>query len=83
MDIEIKKSTKPVKYADAITQLEARSELVSRNEDKELIWILEHEPIFTGGTSYSENDIIEASSENINEIASTNDDEKSGWWSEK
>ncbi len=31
----------------------------------------------------SENDIIEASSENINEIASTNDDEKSGWWSEK
>ena len=61
MNIEIKKSTKPVKYADAITQLEARSELVSRNEDKELIWILEHEPIFTAGTSYSENDIIDKS----------------------
>ena len=61
MNIEIKKSTKPVKYDDAITQLEARSKLVSKNEDKELIWILEHEPIFTAGTSYSVNDIIDKS----------------------
>ena len=61
MDIEIKKSTKPIKYNDALTQLEARSKLVSKNEDKELIWILEHEPIFTAGTSYSENDIIDKS----------------------
>jgi len=61
MNIEIKKSTKPVKYNDAITQLEARSELVSKNEGKELIWILEHEPIFTAGTSFSENDIIDKS----------------------
>ena len=61
MNIEIKKSTKPVKYSDAITQLEARSKLVSKNEDKELIWILEHEPIFTAGTSYSKNDIIDKS----------------------
>ena len=61
MNIEIKKSTKPVKYDEAITLLEARSKLVSKNEDKELIWILEHEPIFTAGTSYSENDIIDKS----------------------
>ena len=61
MDIEIKKSTKPVKYNDALTQLEARSKLVSKNKDKELIWILEHEPIFTAGKSYSQNDIIDKS----------------------
>ena len=61
MNIEIKKSVKPVKYDEAITLLEARSKLVSKNEDKELIWILEHEPIFTAGTSYSENDIIDKS----------------------
>ena len=52
MNIEIKKSTKPVKYKDAITELEARLKLVSENSDKELIWILEHEPIFTAGTNY-------------------------------
>ena len=61
MNIEIKKSTKPVKYDEAISFLEARSRLVSKNEDKELIWILEHDPIFTAGTSYSENDIIDKS----------------------
>ena len=59
MNIEIKKSTKPVKYNYALTQLQARSKLVSQNEEKELIWILEHEPIYTAGTSYSENDIID------------------------
>jgi lipoyl(octanoyl) transferase len=61
MNIEIKKSTKPVKYNEAITKLEARSKLVSENEDKELIWILEHEPVFTAGTSFSEGDIIDKS----------------------
>ena len=61
MNIEIKKSTKPVKYNDAITHLENRLKLVSKNEERELIWILEHEPIFTAGTSYSENDIIDKS----------------------
>ena len=61
MDIEIKKSTKPVKYVDAISRLEARLKLVNKNQDKELIWILEHEPIFTAGTSFSENEIIDKS----------------------
>ena len=63
MNIEIKKSTKPIKYHDAISQLEARLELVSKNEDKELIWILEHDPIFTAGSSFSANDIIDKSIE--------------------
>ena len=61
MNIEIKKSTKPVKYKDAITELEARLKLVSENSDKELIWILEHEPIFTAGTNYSKDDILDKS----------------------
>ena len=61
MNIEIKKSTKPIKYSDAISHLENRSKLVSKNQDKELIWILEHEPIFTAGTSFSKNDIIDKS----------------------
>ena len=61
MDIEIKKSIKLVKYDDAITRLEARSKLVNQYKDRELIWILEHEPIFTAGTSFSERDIIDKS----------------------
>ena len=61
MMIQIKKSTKPVKYKDAITELEARLKLVSENSENELIWILEHEPIYTAGTSYSKDDIIDKS----------------------
>ena len=61
MNIEIKKSTKPVKYNDAITQLEARLKSISKNEENELIWILEHEPVFTAGRSFSKKDIIDKS----------------------
>ena len=61
MNIEIKKSTKPVKYIDAIYELETRLKLVNENNERELIWILEHEPIFTGGTSYSKNEILDKS----------------------
>ena len=61
MNIEIKKSTKPEKYNDAIAELEARLKLVSEKEGKELIWILEHEPVFTAGTNYSSDDILDKS----------------------
>ena len=61
MNIEIKKSTKPVKYKDALVKLETRSKLVTENANKELIWILEHEPIYTAGTNYSKNDILDKS----------------------
>jgi len=61
MNIEIKKSKKPVKYEDAINILEERLKLVNDNKKKELIWILEHEAVFTAGTSYSKNEILDKS----------------------
>ena len=61
MDIEIKKSIKPVNYEIAINLLEKRVQNLSFNNGKELIWFLEHKPIFTAGTSYKENEIIEKS----------------------
>ena len=59
MSIEIKKSIKPVKYDEAVAQLETRLNLVNQNKGKELIWILEHEPVYTAGTSYSKNEILD------------------------
>ena len=61
MNIEIKKSQKPIKYEDAITTLEERLKLVNEKKANELIWILEHEAIFTAGTSYSKKDILDKS----------------------
>ena len=61
MNIEIKKSVKPVNYIDAINFMEERLEQIFKKQEKELIWILEHEEIFTGGNSYSKTDIIDKS----------------------
>ena len=61
MNIEIKKSVKPVKYKFAINKLEERLEQISLNKKKELIWILEHNDIFTAGTSFKNKEIIDKS----------------------
>ena len=61
MNIEIKKSIKPINYFDAINLLERRLEDLHKNKDKELIWTLEHSEIFTAGTSYKENEILDKS----------------------
>ena len=61
MNIEIKKSIKPINYFDAINFLEKRLEDLHRNIDKELIWILEHDEIFTAGTSYKESEVLDNS----------------------
>tara|TARA_B110000914_G_C15479824_1_gene455058 strand:- start:407 stop:1030 length:624 start_codon:yes stop_codon:yes gene_type:complete len=59
--MEIKKSIKPVKYVDAINELEKRLNFLHKKKGDELIWILEHEEVYTAGTSYSENEIIDKS----------------------
>ena len=61
MNIEIKKSKKPIKYRDALKFLESRLIDVNEKNKKELIWSLEHEEVYTAGTSYSENEILDNS----------------------
>ena len=65
MNIEIKKSIKPVKYDVAVKLLEERLLGISINKKGDLIWLLEHEEIYTAGTSYKENEILD---KNINLI---------------
>ena len=59
MNIQIKKSRKPVEYRKAIKYLEKRLKQIIRNEKKELIWVLEHPSIFTAGVSYNKREIID------------------------
>tara|TARA_B100000459_G_C8578631_1_gene202145 strand:+ start:106 stop:738 length:633 start_codon:yes stop_codon:yes gene_type:complete len=61
MNIEIKKSIKPIKYENAIYLLEKRLKEIHLKKSNELIWILEHKKVFTGGTSYKESEIIDKS----------------------
>ena len=61
MKIEIKKSKKPIKYEDAIHFMESRLNDLNEKKGDELIWILEHDEIYTGGTSSKENEILDKS----------------------
>ena len=61
MNIEIKKSKKPVKYEKALNLMEKRLLVLNKKKANELIWILEHDDLYTAGTSYKENEIIDKS----------------------
>ena len=61
MSIEIKKSEKPVIYEDAKKLMEERLFNLDLNKSNELIWTLEHPDIYTAGTSYNDNDILDKS----------------------
>ena len=65
MNIEIKKSIKPVNYEKAIKFLEERLTNIDKKNAKDLIWILEHDEIYTAGTSYEKSEIL---NKNINLI---------------
>ena len=61
MKIEIKKSTKPIEYQEAINFLEKRLVQINQKKVTELIWILEHPSVYTAGISYNENEILDKS----------------------
>ena len=61
MKIEIKKSQKPVKYDDALAFMEKRLLDINHKNSSNLIWILEHEELYTAGTSFKESEILDKS----------------------
>ena len=61
MIIEIKKSIKPIKYENAISFLEKRLDEIHTKKRNELIWILEHQEVYTAGTSYKDNELLDKS----------------------
>ena len=58
MNIEIKKSIKPVKYDVAIKILEERLLDINSKKKGDFIWFLEHEEVYTAGSSYKEDEIL-------------------------
>ena len=59
MNIEIKISKKPIEYNKAIKYLETRLDKIKEGKAKELIWILEHNDIYTAGSSYKDDEILD------------------------
>jgi lipoyl(octanoyl) transferase len=50
-DIEWRLESMPVPYRAALEAMEARNAAIAVGEARELVWLLEHPPIYTAGTS--------------------------------
>ncbi len=57
-DVHWKISDFPVPYPDAIEFMEKRVEQIHKGEKSECIWLLEHPPLYTAGTSAEEKDLL-------------------------
>jgi len=49
-----------VPYTDAVAFMEARADAIATGAAGELVWLLEHPPLYTAGTSAREGDLLEA-----------------------
>ena len=52
-------SDRPVPYPEALARMEARADAIARGEAEEAIWLLEHPPLYTAGTSARREDLVE------------------------
>ena len=59
MNIEIKKQYDLVDYEASVKFMQLRVNQISNNLQKELIWFLSHDHIYTKGTSANENEILQ------------------------
>jgi lipoyl(octanoyl) transferase len=53
-------SMQPVGYLEAVAAMDARAAAIAAEEARELVWLIEHPPLYTSGTSAQPADLIEA-----------------------
>lgn len=49
----------PVPYDEAVAEMEARVAAIAEGRARELVWLLEHPPLYTAGTSADARDLID------------------------
>src|SRR5437667_7226422 len=52
-------SDSPVDYLDAVAAMEARAAAIAARQAPELVWLLEHPPLYTSGTSGKAGDLLD------------------------
>lgn len=58
-DIEWRVTPGLVDYASALAEMEARAAAVAAGQARELVWLLEHPPVYTAGTSADVAELID------------------------
>ena len=59
-DIEWRSAQAPIAYRAALAEQEARNAAIAGGEAGELVWLLEHPPVYTAGTSAVADELLEA-----------------------
>ena len=59
MNIEVKYSTKSIDYSESMKILEKRVKDVHEGKKSELLWLLEHNPVYTAGSSSKNSDLLD------------------------
>jgi lipoyl(octanoyl) transferase len=57
--VEWQVSTAPVPYLEAVAAMEARVAAIAAHAAPELVWLLEHPPLYTSGTSGKAEDLLD------------------------
>jgi lipoyl(octanoyl) transferase len=60
LDIEWRVSDAPVPYGEALAFMEQRAATIRAGSARECVWLLEHPPLFTAGTSARADELIDA-----------------------
>ncbi|MGM4886444.1 lipoyl(octanoyl) transferase LipB [Tardiphaga sp. 20_F10_N6_6] len=58
--VEWRVSDGPIPYPDAVAEMEARAAAIADGTAPELVWLLEHPPLYTSGTSGKSDDLLDA-----------------------
>jgi lipoyl(octanoyl) transferase len=57
--VEWRRDYAPVAYRTALAEQEARNSAIAAGEARELIWLLEHPPVYTAGTSAPAGELLD------------------------
>ena len=58
--VEWRVSDTPIPYPEAVAEMEARAAAIADGTAAELVWLLEHPPLYTSGTSGKSDDLLDA-----------------------
>jgi lipoyl(octanoyl) transferase len=58
-DVEWQIADEPVNYTDAVALMEARAAAIAAGDARELVWLVEHPPLYTAGTSARAADLLD------------------------
>lgn len=58
VQVEWRVSDEPIGYQEAVAAMEARVAAIADGEAAELVWLLEHPPLYTAGTSADDTELL-------------------------